>query len=135
MSRLWSTDGAARVETFLDRVSELSALHWLALGRDMEKDSGRAESSAAVVATVETIIAKCGLEVRAWYVRDLVETLAYVGTRRRNASVGDAYCLAGARSAAERAALAVLVSPYLSTTEFDVLYTPVAKYVARAAFA
>ena len=129
-----NSNDATRVASFLDRLSALSAREWLAIGREVESHVAHQESFETAGAIVEAIIADRKLEVTAWYVRDVVETIAYLASRFPGWQGDDSEYFTAAQVAAERAVLALLVVSSLPRAEFDVLFAPVAAYVRPAEF-
>ena len=128
---------AARCEAFLDRLEGMTRTEWLRTGR---RALALPPGGAAAVA-LDDVVARRGLGVAAWVIRDTIETVAHVaacahdddGGRRHPAppcTDGERTLLAAARRAAERAALAHLVRPWLACAHFVALVAP---FVALAA--
>lgn len=118
---------------FLDRLGELPLSEWLDIGRAIETDRNALAQRSTAWVILDATIADRQLSVAAWYVRDAVETVAFLA---RNSgpklSRTDRRAFAGAQGAAEEAALAVLARAHLSAQDFDALCAPfVASDVVR----
>jgi hypothetical protein len=130
-----------RRATLLDRLDGMSRAEWLALGRQAQAESvpvvaerPRAEAELA------SVVAAHGLAVRAWLLRDDVETLACLANCAHDARTGRSYeapctdaeraLFAAAGRVAARAALAELARPWLGARAYELLVAPLA-VVAR----
>ena len=133
---LATADGCdrARCAAFLDRLDGLTWDAWLAIGR-RQRDADAADPRAtAAAAALDRVLAVRGLRVTAWLVRDRIDTAAQVarpdgahggaGGRAARHHAADDRCLADAREAAARAALAHLASPWLTDVDRVTLLLP-----------
>ena len=104
-------------DAFLAMLAELPIAEWPAPA------SARTAHETAL-ALLDAVLADRQLGVSAWYVRDQVETSAFVASRGR----GERTCVPrAARKLAEAAALALLVRPLLPAADFATLYGPFAR--------
>jgi len=106
------------VNTFIDFLAELPPDAWLAIGALTPVEASRA-------ATLEETIVHQQLQVDAWRVKDDVQTLAFLASRSLSARSTHAHgTMARARTAAERAGLAIVARPWLSSSDVAELLSP-----------
>lgn len=108
-------EDAARCAAVLDELEGWSRADWLAAGRralaSADAPAGReAPDAPDALAALEALLARRGLGVTAWLVREAVETAAQQALGG-HASGAEQASLAAARRAATWAALAQLVRP------------------------
>jgi hypothetical protein len=116
---------ARAVEQWLDALQDLPLDAWFAVtGRDGDDQPSEQEREVARRAVIGAI-AGHGLEVTAWFIKDMVATAAYNAMRlaARTSSRGRSR-LAAAQSAAEWAALAVAAEPWLEPAHVAILCDP-----------
>ena len=104
---------ASRCAAFLDRVERMTRAEWLAEGRRALASGGAAPEAPGTDDALDALLARRGLGVTAWLVRDAVETAAHLALGTCDAGA-DRAPLEAARRAATRAALAQLVGPALA---------------------
>jgi hypothetical protein len=113
---LHAADGCdtAACAAFLDALEAWPRDAWLALGR-------RAASARQAPDALDAVVAARALAVTAWLVRDVVATAAAIacGSERDAAPA-----VGAARAAAERAALACLLRPWLARDDYLALTAP-----------
>lgn len=113
---------------FVERVGDLPLTSWLAIGRAVMGAGVDSADRAASWTSVERAIADHRLELAAWFVRDAVETIAYMASHSAALlSRPDRRVFAAAHGAAEEAALAVLVRRHLLDADFDRVCAPFAE--------
>jgi hypothetical protein len=118
------------VDAFVDRLVELPLSDWLAIGTELSADGG-------VVAQrtwhcVQRTIARVGLGLTAWKVRDAVVTAAFLASRRKMRwSRDERSSFATARGAAEATALAFLVRDHVDIETLRCLFAPFASCLTR----
>jgi hypothetical protein len=116
-----------QVTAFVDWLAERPLREWLELGREIARDRANASARGDAWDRVQSAIADRGMQLAAWYVRDAVETAAFVASHStRRWSRDDRLLFAAAHGAAESAALALLTRPYLTPEHFSTLYGPFA---------
>ena len=123
----------AAVNAFADRLADLPASAWLAVGRSVMANGSFYAERATPFAILEATINDRGLAVAAWYVRDAIETSAFYATHsvvRWKSSERRAF--AAAHGAAEEAALAILAQSFLSSEDYATLCGPFASTIAVA---
>jgi hypothetical protein len=123
----------AAVNAFADRLADLPASAWLAVGRSVMANNSFYELRATPFAILEATINDRGLAVAAWYVRDAIETSAFYATRpvvRWTSHERRAF--AAAHGAAEESALAILAQPFLSSGVYATLCGPFSTTIAEA---
>jgi hypothetical protein len=124
---------AGNVTAFVDRLAELALRDWLELGADIAAVSAQSAAWDDAWHGLQLAVSDHGLQLAAWYVRDAVQTAAFLASRRaRRCSRRDGLVFSAARRAAESAALAIIARPYLDPEDFSLLQKPVAHLVARA---
>jgi len=124
----------ARPDALLGRIEAMSRAAWLALGRRALEDTPAAETRRRAEAALARVIVSCGLAVRAWQLRDDVETFACLANRARDAVTGRSFevpctdaergLFAAARRLAANAALAELARFRLRPIDYAVLAAP-----------
>ena len=123
----------AAVNAFADRLADLPASAWLAVGRSAMANGSFYELRATPFAILEATINDRGLAVTAWHVRDAIDTSAYYASApMRRSKSAERRVFAAAHAAAEEAALAILARPFLPSEDFDVLCAPFANLVGAA---
>lgn len=121
----------APVDVFVDRLAELPMAAWLTVGRALIADRTGEYARAKAFAILEETIGSHELEVAAWYVRDAVETSAFLASAPMSRWTSEERrAFAAACAAAEEAALALLARDHLPDREFNALYAPLQRYVA-----
>jgi len=121
----------------LDRLEAMSRAEWLALGRRVAMRTGlEATERECAEAELASVVAACGLAVRAWLLRDDVETLGCLANRAQDTRTGRSYqapctdaeraLLVAACHAAADALVAELARPWLLARAYDVLVAPLA---------
>ena len=129
-SSLWELgglpDGAAReLERWLDGLSDLTLDQWCEIGRACTGDESAWAARAASAAALELVIDCQQLAVTTWYVRDLVDTAAYVARHEaEGAGRKVRRQLADAVAAAETAALAIAAAEWLPDEDAARLRAP-----------
>ena len=118
----------ALAKAFVEGLCDLPLESWLAIGRAvMTRRTAIGYTSAW--SAVENAIAKQGLSLAAWHVRDDIETLAYLASHSSApVSRADRPVFAAAHGAAEDAALALLVREHVSAADVDLLSAPFATH-------
>jgi len=114
------------VVRFIDRLATLQPNDWLDVADAAAHDAATCARARVII---DVLVARHGLAVQAWSVLDDIQTVAhgsggpawFVSPSGRTATR-----LQVARAAADAAGLALLVRPWLSDHEFDVLYRPFA---------
>lgn len=125
----------AVVKAFTEQLSDLTLESWLAIGRAVMA-ARSATRYVSAWSSVEQAIAKHGLALAAWHVRDDIETIAYLACHsgapmaRLNRPV-----FAAAHGAAEDAALALLVHTAIEPAALELMCAPFATQVPRERFA
>jgi hypothetical protein len=120
--------GLAPVDTFADEMSALPVEKWLEVGRTLVADEAAASRRATAIAALEATIDRRGLGVTAWYVRDAVDTGAYLASHAvPRWTSADRRIFAAAHGAAEDAALALLARDHVAPADFEVLFAPFAQ--------
>ena len=105
----------AEIDALVDRLGTLALHDW------PTAPPARVAERATARAVLDAVIADRGLEVVAWYVRDLVETAACLACRR---APGDAAMRERAQATVEAAVLARLTEPWLPRADFALLSAP-----------
>ena len=122
----------AIVNVFVDRLAALPLEEWLDIGRNELADPEGVSRRATAFAILEATIGTHGLGIAAWYARDAVETsvcLASSGVPEWAAR--DHRAMAAAHGAAEAAALALLASDALASTDLAALLAPFEHVLSR----
>ena len=129
----WGTSAAggcdaAECTALVDRMHALSHADWLALAfEELARAAALGDRLAAAAASLEPIVAAQKFALDVWCVRDAVETA--LAQARDTATDGREHraALAAARGAAERAALACLMRPWLAPSSYGLLVAPFAE--------
>jgi hypothetical protein len=115
----------ADVDAFVYRLVELPFSEWLAIGQSVVSDRSGIPVRRSAWALVDAAITKQGLAVAAWYVRDAVDTAAFLVSRRVPSWPRDGRRMfAAAHGAAEAAALALLARAHMSLESLSILCAP-----------
>jgi hypothetical protein len=115
------------VNAFVDRLSDLTLAEWLDVGRRVMADQDALARRSTSWAIMDATIAHRQLGLAAWYVRDAVETVAYLANYSAvRPPRSHRRIFAAAHGSAEDAALAVLVREHLSAEDFTTLCAPFA---------
>ena len=113
------------VNAFADQLVDLPLSTWLAIGESIAADRDGLAVRRNAWHAVETAIGDHGLGVSAWYVRDTVETAAFLVSRGTWQWSGhERRVFAAAHGGAESAALALLARAHLSADVLSVLLAP-----------
>jgi hypothetical protein len=119
---------AAECTALIDRMHALTHADWLALGRwELVRDAALGDRLETAAASLEPVVAVRKFALDVWCVRDAVETA--LAPARDTATDGREHraALAAARRAAERAALACLLRPWLAPSSYVLLVAPFAE--------
>ena len=120
----------ACVNAFVDRLLDLPFFAWLAIGQSVSSEHGLPVRRAARDA-LDVAIVDHGLGVPAWYVRDAVETAAFLAARGVSQwSRRERALFAAAHGTAETAALALLARAHLPAAMLRTLSISFASYIA-----
>ena len=114
------------VVRFIDRLATLQPNDWLDVADAAAHDTATCPRARVMI---DVLVARHGLAVQAWSVLDDIQTVAHASRGPAwfvSPSGRTATLLQLARAAADAAGLALLVRPWLSDHEFDVLYRPFA---------
>jgi len=114
------------VVRFIDRLATLQPNDWLDVADAAAHDAATCARARVII---DVLVARHGLAVQAWSVLDDIQTVAHASRGPAwfvSPSGRTATRLQVARAAADAAGLALLVRPWLSDHEFDVLYRPLA---------
>ena len=116
----------AEVSTLVDWLADLPLPLWLDIGRSVASDRLRLAVRGAAWEELQRAICAKELQITAWFVRDAVETAAFLaGHSVRQWSPEDRRFFAAAHGAVEASALALLARPFLELPYFEILYEPV----------
>jgi hypothetical protein len=97
-------------------------MDWLELGGDIADARAQSAARSSAWDGLQVAIFDQGMQLAAWYVRDAVETAAFLASHSgRRRSREDRLRFAAAHGAAETAALALLARPYLTQEHFSIL--------------
>lgn len=119
-----------RVNAFVDRLSELPRETWVAVGRRLAENVELQGRRATARLLLDAAIADRGLSLAAWYVKDAVETSAFLAARTAvGMTRSERRAFACAHGAAEVCALALLTERSLPVSDFETLYRPFADEV------
>ena len=120
--------GLAPVDIFADEMAELPVEKWLEVGHALVADEAAASRRAAAIVALDAAIDRRELSVAAWYVRDAVDTCAYLASHTvPRWTSADRRIFAAAHGAAEDAALALLARDHVAPADFEVLFAPFAQ--------
>lgn len=106
------------IDTFMDFLADLSVDDWLAVG------ARNSRPPISTVSALEATLSDQRLHVDAWLARDEVETLVFLATCSLSRARRAYRAINSARAAAERAALAIIASPWLAPSDVDELLLP-----------
>ena len=119
------------VNAFADQLVALPLSTWLAIGETIASDRDGLPVRRNAWDTVDTAIADHGLGISAWYVRDTVDTAAFLVSRGTSQWSGrERRVFAAAHGGAEAAALALLARVHLSADVLNILLAPFVGSVA-----
>ena len=111
-----------RVNAFVDRLAELPARAWIEIGR-ARMSTPADDRHGIAFALLEATIGAHEMGVTAWYVRDAVETAAFLAASAMPRwTREERRAFVAAQGAAEDAALALLARSYLAQADFDLLF-------------
>jgi len=111
------------IDTFLQSLAELPLNAWLEIGQSIARERPHPTARDLALEHLRAAIRDHALEIVAWYVRDAIQTSAFLVTRAaRRWTREERAHLTAARTAAETAALALLARPHLPREQFVVLY-------------
>jgi hypothetical protein len=131
LNRLREADepSLGRVNPFIDRLARLRFSEWVAIGRFVVENRGAVPARSTARGIVDATISRCGLGISAWHVRDAIETIAFLTCQSAPAlSRSDRRIFFAAQSAAEDAAIALLVHACLPEQDLESLCAPFAAY-------
>lgn len=121
----------AGVNAFVDGLAALPFTEWLRIGRLIATDRVAHAARSCAWPILDATIGAAGLRVTAWYVRDAVDTSAFIASAWvRRWSSAERWAFSAAHGAAEDAGLAVLTRPDLSEEDFAIFYAPFATAVS-----
>lgn len=113
------------VHAFVERLAELPCETWLSIGEALMLRETDVSPRAAALSRLQHVLDEHHLLVRAWQVRDAVETAAWlVSHRHRHWSHRDRCAFAATHSAASAAALALLARARLQPGDLATLTAP-----------
>ncbi len=120
----------SRVDEFVDRLASLPFATWAEIGAGVSGDRDLLARRATAHTLLDAILADRQLLVTAWYVRDAVDTAAFLASRTAiTPKSAQRRLFAAAHGAAEAAALALLAADHLARADRDVLCEPFAEYL------
>lgn len=115
----------AGVNAFVDQLVDLPASEWEAVGRAVAADHAALLVRRAAWTAIDGAITDHGLGMTAWYVRDAVDTAAFLASRGVSRWSPDGRRMfAAAHGAAEVAALALLARTRLGADTLSVACAP-----------
>ena len=115
----------ANAYAFVDRLAELPAAEWVAIGRAVASDHGLLPVRQRAWTAIDDAITDQGLGVIAWYLREAVDTAAFLASRGVSRWPRDGRRMfAAAHSVAETAALALLACADLDPEALHVVCAP-----------
>ena len=118
---------AAEVNAFVDWLAGMPLAVWLGIGRGVANERTRITARGVAWDELQRAICAHELQISSWFVRDAVETAAFLASHSvRRWSPEDRRFFAAAHGAAEISALALLARPFLELPHFESLYEPVA---------
>jgi hypothetical protein len=131
---LRSVDGlsVSQVAPFVDGLGVLTLEEWLDIGRVILADRDGLSSRVTAWVILEATIADRRLDVAAWYVRDAVETMAYLARRTAPLSRSERRLFMAAHGGAEEAALAVMAREHMAVLDFEALVAPFRRLVQES---
>jgi hypothetical protein len=113
-----------RVDGFVDRIAALPVASWLEIGRLIICGTPSSAERSCARTALENVIAGHELSVAAWFVRDAVETSAFIASYGHLRRSTERHQFAAARRAAEESALVMLVQGRLNVASFETLTAP-----------
>lgn len=117
------------VNAFVDLLVGLPLAAWLDIGRSISSDREGLRARRDAWDQLDTTITAQRLGLSAWYVRDAVETAAFLASRcTPRWSAEERRMFAAAHGAAETAALALLARVHLSAETLGILCAPFESY-------
>ena len=115
----------AFVNAFADQLVDLPLSTWLAIGATIAADRDGLPVRRDAWDTVDAAIVDHGLAIAAWYVRDTIETAAFLVSRNTSQwSSRERRVFASAQASAESAALALLARDHLSGDVLSTVFAP-----------
>jgi hypothetical protein len=114
--------------TFAERVADLPIATCLSIGASLDADGHDAERYRCR-ASVARAVAERQLRLEAWFAEDAVDSATFHARHGHRLSRSARRLLARFRDAAESAAIARLVAPYLSADELRTLCRPFASVI------
>jgi hypothetical protein len=119
------------VNAFVDRLVDLPFFAWLAIGQSVSSQHDGLPVRLAARDALDIAIVDHGLGVPAWYVRDAVETAAFLAARRVSPwSRRERALFSAAHGTAATAALALLARAHLPAAMLRTLSISFAGYIA-----
>ena len=119
------------VNAFVDRLLDLPFFAWLAIGHSVSSEHDGLPVRRAALDALDVAIADHGLGVPAWYVRDAIETAAFLAARGVSQwSRRERGLFAAAHGTAETEALALLARAHLPAAVLRTLSISFASYIA-----
>ena len=119
------------VNAFVDRLLDLPFFAWLAIGQSVSSEHDGLPVRRAARDALDIAIVDHGLGVPAWYVRDAIETAAFLAARGVSQwSRRERGLFAAAHGTAETAALALLARAHLPAAVLRTLSISFASYIA-----
>jgi hypothetical protein len=116
-----------QVNAFVDWLASLPLALWLDVGRSVASERTRVMARGSAWEELQRALCAQELQIGAWFVRDAVETAAFLASHSvRRWSAADRRWFAAAHGAAETAALALLARPFLEAEQFEALCEPLA---------
>jgi hypothetical protein len=119
------------VSEFVDRVSQLPLAEWIAVGQVAASCQSVAPTPAHVHAQVQQALANKHLLLRAWEIRDAIDSLALRRREGLRLNAQDIMLITMAGSAMRDAALALLVRDDLAATVVEAQCAPCAALIRR----
>jgi hypothetical protein len=118
---------------FVDRVSRLAVADWIAVGQVAASCQSVAPTPAHVHAQVQHALANNHLLLRAWEIRDAIDSLAIRRRGELRLNVRDVMLLTTAAAAVYDAAIALLLRDYLPAAVVEAQCAPCAALIGRQA--
>jgi len=113
----------AEVNAFVDWLAALPLSAWLEVGRAISGNREQIAARGLAWEFLQDAIAEHDLQVAAWFVRDAVETAAFLASHSvRRWSPGERRVFAAAHGGAEAAALSLLGRSFLHAAHLTSLY-------------
>ena len=119
------------VTAFADRLAEVPASSWRAVGRSLIESPSIHPLREARCAILEATISAQNLTVAAWYARDTIETAAhYASGDTTGWTAADRRTFETAWAAAETTAIALVARQFLPAEDFSALCSPFAELLS-----